>query len=192
MPQAAALFLFFLLLPPPSGAETYDHWVASCRSYRDVAAWLNDNFRCHHDRTGRIPGGTARQDLSRKRREEIFRHRTGCPLEASLFARETLNRINPEYRARLIHLCGDRPPAHYLCGFYLGEKLFIMDYWNAQEHLNGTHGPFENPGDYLQSFYLRRNPARAGPVRCAFGLAPGIASQTRQTTAPFRGGKGKG
>ena len=181
MKHATALILFLLLFQPPSWAETYDHWVANCRSYKDVAAWLNDNFRYDPDRSGesQTSGKASRKQLTMKGREEIFRYRTGCSLEASLFARETLNRINPDYRAEIIHLSLDRSPVHYLCGFYLGERLFVMDYGNPEEKMIGTHGPFEDLNDYLQRFCLKRHRAPSKPIRCAFGKAPVLPSKPR-------------
>lgn len=174
MKRAAALILFLLLFQPSSRAETYDQWVANCRSYRDVAAWLSDSFRYDPGlpRESRTSGKTGRKQPASKEKEEIFRYRTGGSLQASLFAKETLNRINPAYRAEIIHLSPDGSPAHYLCGFYLGERLFVMDYGNPEESLMGTHGPFENLNDYLRGFYLKRHPAPARAVRCAFGIAP--------------------
>jgi len=179
MKHAVPLILFLLLSQTPSWAETYGQWVANCRSYKDVAAWLNDNFRHDPDRLGQTPGKAGRKQLSVKGKEEIFRYRTGCSLDASLFAKETLNRINPDYRAKLIHLSGDRSPVHYLCGFYVGGRLFIMDYWDPQENLIGTHGPFEDLNDYLQRFYLKRHRPSSKAIRCAFGMAPVLPSPPR-------------
>jgi hypothetical protein len=181
MKHAAALILFLLLFPPPSWAETYDQWAANCRSYKDVAAWLNDNFRYDPDRSGesRTFGKVNKKPSAMKVNEETFRYRTGCSLEASLFARETLNRINPDYRAEIIHLSLDRSPVHYLCGFYLGERLFVMDYANPEESLLGTHGPFEDLNDYLQKFYLKRHRAPSKAIRCAFGMGPVLPAKPR-------------
>ena len=181
MKRAIAIFLFLLLFQAPSWAETYDQWVANCRSYRDVAAWLNDNFRYEPDRSGesRTSAKAGRKQLTVKEREKTFRYRTGCSLEASLFARETLNRINPDYRAEIIHLSLERSPVLYLCGFYVGERLFVMDYGNRQENLIGTHGPFQDLNDYLQRFYLKRQRPPAKSIRCAFGMAPVLPSKPR-------------
>ncbi len=172
MKQGFALILLLLFFAAPSWGETYNSWVANCRSYKDVATWLNDNFHYVPDRSAWNSEKTGRKQLKIKGKEEIFHYRTGCSLDAALFARETLNRINPDYRSKIISLSGDRPPVHYLCGFYVGERLFIMDYWNPQESLNGTHGPFDGLNDYVQKFYLKRQPASAKLIRCSFGLAP--------------------
>ena len=115
----------------------------------------------------------------REGEEETFRYRTGGSLEASLFARETLNRINPDYRAEIIHLSLERSPVHYLCGFYVGERLFVMDYGNPRENLIGTFGPFEDLNDYLQKFWLKRQRPPSKAIRCAFGMASVLPSKLR-------------
>jgi hypothetical protein len=171
MKPAIALILFFLLAPAPSRAETYNKWVEKCGSYTDVAAWLNQNFRYEQDRNGN--GQPFSKGTSKRPRiqtpEETFRCRCGGTLDASIFAKETLNRINPDYRAVVIYLSLDRSQTHYLCGFFLGGKLFVMDYGNPYENMMGTNGPFENLDDYAKNFYLRRNPAQKKPP--AYGFA---------------------
>ncbi len=174
MNQAIVLILFFLLAPVPSWAETYDKWVEKCGSYKDVAEWLNHNFRYEQDRNG---NGEPSSKENHKRPwvqgpEETFRYRCGCPLDASLFARETLNRIRPDYRAEIVYLSLDLSEVHYLCGFFLGGKLYVMDYGNPHENLIGTHGPFENLDDYVKRFYFPRHPYQKRPQAYHFGFPP--------------------
>jgi hypothetical protein len=181
MKEAIAILLFFLLSSTPSWAETYNQWVENCRSYKDVALWLNHHFRYEKDRNG---DGQASSQGTRKRPrtqrlEEIFRSRCGCALDASLFARETLNRINPDYRAEIIYLSLDRSQAHYLCGFFLGENLFIMDYGNLYENMIGTHGPFKTLDHYVQIFYFRRHPHQKKPQVYHFGFPSAHSSKAR-------------
>jgi hypothetical protein len=174
MKHFPALILFFLLIPTPSWAETYEKWVEECHSYKDVAQWLNGNFRLDQIRDGqsRTPRNTGEKPPRVQAPEETFRHRTGSSLDAALFARKTLNRINPDYRARIIHIAPDRTHVHYLCGFYLGGRLFVMDYWNSQEKLIGTHGPFENLKDYVERFYLKHQSRHQSLFSCSFGFPP--------------------
>lgn len=181
MKEAIAIILFFLLSPIPSWAETYDQWVENCRSYKDVAVWLNDQFRYEKDRNGDgqpfSPGNKKR--LRNQRLEEIYRSRCGCTLDASLFARETLNRINPDYRAEIIYLSLDRSQTHYLCGFFLGGNLFVMDYGNFYENMIGTNGPFKNLDHYVQIFYFPRHPHQKKPQVYHFGFPSVPSSKTR-------------
>ena len=181
MKEAVAIILLFLLYSTPSWAETYDQWVENCRSYKDVAVWLNHNFRYEKDRNGDgqpFSKGNKKWP-SLQRLEETFRYRCGYTLDASLFARETLNRINPDYRAEIIYLSLERSQAHYLCGFFLGGNLFVMDYGNLHENMIGTHGPFENLDEYVQIFYFRRHPHQKGPQAYHFGLPSVHSSKAR-------------
>jgi hypothetical protein len=172
MKKAIAIILFFFLSSPPSWAETYNEWVENCRSYKDVALWLNHHFRYEKDRNGDgqpfSKGNKKRPGIQRL--EEIFQSRYGCTLDASLFAKDTLNRINPDYRAEIIYLSLDRSQAHYLCGFILGENLFIMDYGNLYENMIGTHGPFKNLDHYVHLFYFRWHPHQKKPQVYHFGF----------------------
>jgi len=181
MKQAIALLLFFLLSPAPSWAETYEKWVERCGSYKDVAAWLNHNFRYEQDRNGDgkafSKGNNSHSRIQSPK--ETFRYRCGCPLDASFFARETLNRINPDYRAEIIYLSLDRSQAHYLCGFFLGGKLFVMDYGNPHENMTGTHGPFRDLDDYVKRFYLHRHPYQKRPLAYHFGFPSAHSSKVR-------------
>ena len=181
MKQAITLIFFFLLAPAPSWAETYDKWVEKCGSYKDVAEWLNHNFRYEQDRNG--DGQPFSRGNNKRPRiqgpEETFRYRCGCPLDASLFAKETLNRINPDYRAEIIYLSLDRSRVHYLCGFFLGGKLFVMDYGNPHENMTGTHGPFENLDDYVKTFYFHRHPYQKRPQAYHFGFPSVNSSRAR-------------
>jgi len=181
MKKVIAIILFFLLSSTPSWAETYHQWVENCSSYKDVAVWLNHHFRYEKDRNGNgqpfSRGHKKRSGIQKL--EEIFRSRCGGTLDASLFARETLNRINPDYRAEIIYLSLDRSEANYLCGFFLGEKLFIMDYGNLYENMIGTHGPFKNLDHYIHLFYFRRHPHQKKPLVYHFGFPSAPSSKAR-------------
>ena len=167
-------FIFLFILIPPCWAETYENWVAKCRSYKDVAEWLNENF--HYDQDGireRVnPGRDSRKILKVKETEETFRSKTGLSPEAAVFTKHTLNRINRDYRAEIIYLLPDKSSAHYVCGFYLGGKLFIMDYGSPYENMIGTHGPFENLDEYVQKFYLKYHPLHPRLQSYNFGWPP--------------------
>lgn len=161
MKKVYTLSLFLLVISiSPCWAETYEQWVSNCRSYKDVAEWLNENFLCDGTEThaGVTGGQNHGKGLKAKSGEETFRSKTGGSLEAALFAVETLNRINRDYRARIIHLLPEKSPAHYTCGFYLGGKLFILDYGTRHEKMIGTHGPFKDLDEYVRKFYLKNHP----------------------------------
>lgn len=154
----ALIFLFFLI--PPCWAETYENWLAKCRSYKDVAVWLNENF--HYDPEGIRKESSPKQDnqkfLMVQGSEETFRCKTGLSLEAAVFAKNSLNRINPDYRAEVIHLLPEKTSAYCVCGFQLGGRLFIMDYGSPYEKMIGTHGPFGNLDEYVKKFFSKYHP----------------------------------
>jgi len=154
----ALIFLFLLI--PPCWAETYENWIARCRSYKDVAEWLNENFLydLNGTRKGANPGRYNRRFVKIKDIQETFQCKTGMSAEAAVFTKHSLNRINPNYRAEIIYLLAENSSAHYVCGFHLGGKLFIMDYGSPYENMIGTHGPFDNLDEYVQKFYLKYHP----------------------------------
>lgn len=165
---------FFIISSAPSWAETYEGWVSKCRSYKDVADWLNQNFV--YDRDGNEKGSPPGQNSQKLKKvrdsKETFRSKTGLSLEVALFVKHTLNRINPDYRAEIIHLTSEKFPVHYVCGFYLGGKLFIMDYGTPYENMIGTNGPFENLDQYVQRFYSKYHPLHRKLASYNFGLPP--------------------
>lgn len=70
-----------------------------------------------------------------------------------------MNRINPDYKAEIVHLFPGPLPAidHYVCDFYVQEKLYIMDYGITERRTEGTHGPFKDMDDYVHNFYLKNH-----------------------------------
>jgi hypothetical protein len=151
------LFSLFLLLftHSPGFAETYEKWLSRCHSYKDVALWLNQNF--FYDRE-------AIQVT-----KETFRRKTGVSLEAALFAKHSLNKINPDYHADIISLYAGKQSVHFVCGFYVGGKLYVMDYGTPYEKLMGTNGPFSDLDEYVKKFYLKNHPKLRRLQSYAFG-----------------------
>ena len=76
------------------------------------------------------------------------------------FLKETLNRINPSYDARIVVLI-IRPYVfnHYVCSFKTDSKLFIMDYGTPYLEITGVHGPYSSLGEY-KKFYERDHPIK--------------------------------
>jgi hypothetical protein len=159
MKAFVSLAVISLAFVSPSWAETYSNWLARCKSYKDVANWLNENFYCDgEDARGQNPG--KMKSPPARSAEEVFRRKTGISLDAAQFAKDSLNRINPEYRAEVFHLGGEKSRGQYVCGFHVGGRLFVMDYANPREKIMGTHGPFRNLGEYVDKFYPK-NPSTA-------------------------------
>ena len=92
--------------------------------------------------------------------EETFKLKSGIYLDAVLFIKETLNRINPSYRAKIAVLI-IRPyrANHYICSFETGGRIFIMDYGTPFRATTGTHGPY-NSLEEVKKFYEEHFPVK--------------------------------
>lgn len=72
-------------------------------------------------------------------------------MATAAFAKLTLNRINPEYKARYIFIRNKNGPVnHWVTGFNLDNKIYVIDYgagkhWSAME---GMHGPYASLDEY--------------------------------------------
>jgi hypothetical protein len=175
MKKMFLFILFFLLFAnSPGFCETYESWLSRCRSYKDVAQWLNQNF--FYDREGMRQAlrGSPEEPLVQNAQvtKDTFRRKTGLSLEAALFAKYTLNRINPDYHAEIAYLSAGKQSIHFVCGFNIGGKLFVMDYGTPYEKLMGTQGPFSNLDEYVKKFYLRNHPKIRKLQSYAFGWPP--------------------
>ena len=167
------LISLYLLLFTHSLAfgETYEKWLSRCHSYKDVAQWLNQNFFYDREAIRKVlyeprEEGTGQSIQVTK---ETFRRKTGLSLEAALFAKHTLNQINPDYHADIIYLYAGKQSVHFVCGFYVGGKLYVMDYGTTYEKLLGTHGPFSDLDEYVKKFYLKNHPKVRKLQSYAFG-----------------------
>ncbi len=90
--------------------------------------------------------------------EETFQLKSGIDIDAALFAKDALNRIDPRYKARIVVLI-IRPYGanHYSCLFQNDRKIFIMDYGIPFEKSTGTRGPF-NSMQGVKAFYEKYYP----------------------------------
>jgi hypothetical protein len=89
--------------------------------------------------------------------EETFNLKSGIYVDAAVFAKETLNRIDPSYNARIVVLLIGRGVNHYACSFRKDNKIFIMDYGTPYKAIVGVHGPFNSLGEY-KVFFEKNHP----------------------------------
>ncbi len=122
----------------------YDATVAKWTSYKDVYNWLEMNFVYDYARKGH-----RTDPLSP---DEMFRLKKGACFDSANFAIQTLNRINPEYKARSVFIKNSKAGSsnHWVTAFTMDGKLFIMDYgtsngWGA---MRGIHGPYKSLSEY--------------------------------------------
>lgn len=136
--------------------QTYEEWLATCKDYKDVAKWMKNNFLYEtpklKDCLSRSKGGPCKVYPP----EITFKKKGGVCSDAAVFAKHSLNRINPDYKAEIVHLYPGTQPDHYVTGFYVNGKLYILDYGvGIGMPQAGTWGPFENLDEYVNKVYLR-------------------------------------
>ena len=133
--------------------KTYDETVSGWKSYEDVVKWMENNYSVDRKRfegTPPIPRIPS----------ETFQLKSGIDIDAVMFLRETLNRINPSYQAQ-IAVVMIRPNVfnRYVCSLRKDGKLFIMDYGTPHKKMTGVHGPFSSLEEYKR-FYEINDPAK--------------------------------
>jgi hypothetical protein len=138
----------------PLPAKTYAEMVSQWKSHQDLVKWMEKDFSFDSERFKRFE-----QQLPPPRTpEETFRLKSGIYIDAAIFARESLNRINPSYKAQLVVIIM-RPYGynHYLCSFRKDGSIYIMDYGTPSAAMTGVQGPFKSLDDY-KKFYQRNSP----------------------------------
>jgi hypothetical protein len=95
MKAFVSLAVISLAFVSPTWTETYSNWLARCKSYKDVASWLNENFYCDgEDSRGQNPG-KMKSPPARSAEEVVFRRKTGISLDAAQF-----QHLPPEHSLR--------------------------------------------------------------------------------------------
>ncbi len=138
-----------------SSALDYKSEVSNWKSDKDVAKWMRNNW--HFDKN--LAKSVVRKIRSEgpgavtvKSAEEIFETSKGWCKDAANFAKDTLNTINPEYKAGYIFINNKvkGAPNHWVTGFKKEGKLYVMDY-GAGSHwksMMGLHGPYDSIKEY--------------------------------------------
>ena len=144
----------------PSAAKalqgTYSEMVSDCKSYEDLVRWMEKEFSFDAGRFDKFKGMLPPPRTP----EETFQLKAGIDVDAALFIRDTLNRINPLYNAKVAILI-IRPYGtnHYFCSFQNNRKIFIMDYGTPFDKSTGIHGPF-NSLQGVKAFYDKYYPVK--------------------------------
>ena len=131
--------------------KTYDETVSEWKSYQDLVKWMEDDFSVdvqRFERRTRVP----------RTPKETFHLKSGVDIDAAMFLKETLNRINPSYQAQIVVVV-IRPNVfnRYISSFKKDGKLFIMDYGTPYKEITGVHGPYNSLEEYKE-FYEKHNP----------------------------------
>jgi hypothetical protein len=133
--------------------KTYDETVSEWKSYQGVVKWVENNYSVDVKRfegTPPIPRIPS----------ETFQLKSGIDIDAAIFLKETLNRINPSYQAKIVVVI-IRPNVfnRYVCSFKKDDKLFIMDYGTPYKEVTGLHGSYDSIEEYKE-FYEKHNPTK--------------------------------
>jgi hypothetical protein len=140
----------------PPIQKTYDETVSEWKSYEDLVKWMENNFSFDKERYQKFRGTLPVPRNSK----ETFQLKSGIYIDAAMFLKETLNRINPSYQAQVVILIMRRYGFnHYTCSFRKNGKLFIMDYGTPFEEITGVHGPYRSLEEY-KKFYEKHHPMK--------------------------------
>ena len=139
-------------LPEKAYAETIAGW----KSYKDLVKWMESDFSFDGERYKKYEGTLPVPRTS----GETFQLKSGIYVDAAFFLKETLYRINPSYKPRIVVLI-IRPYGfnHYVCSFEAGNKIFIMDYGTPYREITGVHGPYNSLEEY-KKFYEKYHPIK--------------------------------
>ncbi|MDP2960957.1 MAG: hypothetical protein Q8N71_05980 [candidate division Zixibacteria bacterium] len=140
----------------PSLGKTYTETISEWKSYQDIVKWMEKDFTFDAGRYKRFVGTLP----APRTPKETFQLKSGIYIDAAMFLKETLNRINPSYKAQVVVLI-IRPYGfnHYVCSFKKDGKLFIMDYGTPYREVTGVHGPYYSLEEY-KIFYKKYHPMK--------------------------------
>jgi hypothetical protein len=140
----------------PAPEKTYDETVSQWKSYQDLVKWMENDFSFDKERYEKF----ERTLPVPRTPEKTFQLKSGIYIDAAMFLKETLNRINPSYKAQIVILV-IRPYGfnHYVCSFRINGKLFIMDYGTPYKEVTGVHGPYSSLEEYKR-FYEKHHPMK--------------------------------
>jgi hypothetical protein len=160
--------------PPPSGippagalterpsspetppAVSYDAVLRNWKSHEDLVRWMEREFSFDAERFKKYEG-TLPEPRSA---EETFRLKSGIYIDAARFAKETLNRMNPAYQARIaVIIMRPYTANHYVCSFRKDGKFFVLDFGTPLKRVTGLHGPYQTLDEYGR-FYEKSLPVK--------------------------------
>ena len=145
-------------------AEPYPVTVQTWKSYKDVATYMESNWS--------FDKSTQRQYIQKLRKykqlnggdlsdytvselsmtpKEAYNSGSGFCGDSAVLIKDALNKINPSYNAKIIFIWnGYGKPHHWVTGFYVEDKLYVMDYGTGSHwsEMMGTHGPYNSLDEY--------------------------------------------
>jgi hypothetical protein len=149
------IFCLFLAACGIIFVKSYDETVSRWKSHKDLEKWMENEFSFDADRFERFKGTLPPPRTP----EETFKLKSSIYIDAAIFAKEALNRIEPSYKAQIVVLLIGRGANHYVCSFRREGKLFIMDYGTPYREVTGVHGPYHSLEEY-KKFYEKYHPIK--------------------------------
>jgi hypothetical protein len=153
--------------------KSYTEKVAQWKSYENLVRWMEKDFSVDMERFKKFEGTLPVP----RSPQETFQLKSGIYIDAAIFVEETLNRIDPSYKARVVVLV-TRPSGlnHYVCSFNKEGKIFIMDYGTPYKEVTGLRGPYTSLEGY-KKFYEENHPLK---IRVeAITYLPGSSTKTK-------------
>ncbi len=138
----------------PAHASTYETTIGNWESHNDVADWMKKTWKFSTQDAKRVASKIRRegpQIIPAKSAKETYKNPQGWCKDAANFANETLNKMNPKYKAQYIFIKNRKgPPHHWVTGFRNNGKLYVMDFGAGQhwEGMMGIHGPYNSLDGY--------------------------------------------
>lgn len=135
-------------------AGSYEEEVAGWKTHEDVAKWLQANFQFDKERQKTVIRqlkAVGPENVPTRKAVNLYEHPKGYCRDAASFARDALNRIDPEYNARYIFIKNSHgQPNHWVTGFSVNGKIYVMDYGTGKhwQEMMGVHGPYDALDDY--------------------------------------------
>jgi Transglutaminase-like domain len=129
-------------------ARSYDETVSRWKTHKDVERWMAKDFSLDTERLRRFEGTLPPPRTP----EETFKLKSGIDIDAAIFVKGALNRIDSSYQAKIVVLVILGGANHYVCSFLKEGNLFIMDYGMPYPSIVGVHGPFHSLEEYKRFF----------------------------------------
>jgi hypothetical protein len=146
--KALLICLLFLSGCAMIPARSYDETVSRWKTHKDLERWMAKDFSSDTERFKRFEGTLPPPRTP----EETFKLKSGIDIDAAIFAKAVLNRIDSSYQAKIVVLVIFGGANHYVCSFKKEGSLFIMDYGIPYPSIVGVHGPFHSLEEYRRFF----------------------------------------
>ena len=153
--QMLLVFSCLLSVATAAGASSkYEAEVATWKTHEDVAKWLSSNFIFDRNRQMQVLARLKEvgpENMPTRKPATLFEIRKGQCRDSAAFAKDALNKINPDHQARYIFIKNSAGPTnHWVTGFKLDNKIYVIDYgagkhWSGME---GVHGPYASLDEY--------------------------------------------